>query len=61
MYSVLSEILCDKKGDIVFSCFGIWHLCYLIAAMAMIMAVILYAKKQGKPYINLHNQMEEAE
>ena len=48
MYSVLSEILCDKKGDIVFSCFGIWHICYLVVAMAVIVAVILYAKKQGK-------------
>ena len=48
MYSVLSEILCDKKGDIVFSCFGIWHICYLVVALAVIVAVILYAKKQGK-------------
>ena len=44
MYGVLSEIFSDKKGDVVFSCFGIWHLCYLFAAVVVIATVILHAK-----------------
>ena len=48
MYEVLSEILSDKKGETIFSCFGMWHLCYLLVVTAAIAAVILYAKKQGK-------------
>ncbi len=48
MYAFLSELLSDKKGETVFSCFGIWHLCYLLAVAVVITAVILYAKKQGK-------------
>ena len=48
MYGFLSEILSDKKGEIIFSCFGIWHLCYLFVVTVVIIAVILYAKKQGK-------------
>lgn len=46
MYGVLSEILSDKKGGAVFSCFGIWHLCWLFAAAVVIGAVILYVRKQ---------------
>ena len=48
MYGILSDILSDKKGEIIFSCFGIWHLCYLIVVSAVITAVIIYAKKQEK-------------
>ncbi len=48
MYGILSDILSDKKGEIIFSCFGIWHLCYLMVVSVVIMAVILYAKKQEK-------------
>lgn len=48
MYAFLSEILSDKKGETIFSCFGIWHLCYLFVVTVAIIAVIIYAKKQGK-------------
>ena len=48
MYGILSDILSDKKGEIIFSCFGIWHLCYLMVVSVVIIAVILYAKKQEK-------------
>lgn len=47
MYGLLSEILSDKKGGPVFSCFGIWHLCWLFASAAVIVAVILYVRKQN--------------
>ena len=48
MYAFLSKILSDRKGEAIFSCFGIWHLCYLLVLTILILAVILYAKKQGK-------------
>lgn len=48
MYAFLSEILSDKKGETIFSCFGIWHFCYLFVVTVVIIAVIIYAKKQGK-------------
>lgn len=48
MYAFLSEILSDKKSDIVFSCFGNWHLCYLLVVILVMIAVILYVKKRGK-------------
>lgn len=51
MYAYLSELLSDKKGGTIFSCFGIWHLCYLLVVTAVIIAVILYVKKQGKEEI----------
>lgn len=28
MYGLINSILSDKKGDIIFSCFGIWHILY---------------------------------
>ncbi|MBQ9958759.1 MAG: YwaF family protein [Oscillospiraceae bacterium] len=46
MYAFLSGILSDKKGEAVFSCFGIWHLCYLLAAAALLTAAVLYARKR---------------
>ncbi len=47
MYAVLSELLSDKKGDAVFSCFGLWHLCYLLATIAVAVIAILYLKRKG--------------
>ncbi len=48
MYGFLSEILSDKKGETVFSCFGTWHLCYLLAVAVALTIVIVYAGKKGK-------------
>jgi len=48
VYCFLSEILSDKKGETVFSCFGTWHLCYLLVMMVVIAAAIIYAGKKGK-------------
>ncbi len=48
MYGGVSEILSDKKGEEIFSCFGVWHLFYLFVLTIVIMAVILYVKKQVK-------------
>lgn len=48
MYAFLSELLSDKKGETIFSCFGLWHLCYLFVVAVAIIAVISYAKKHGE-------------
>lgn len=47
MYAFLSELLSDKKGEIVFSCFGSWHLCYLFAALIVAVILIVSLKKKG--------------
>lgn len=48
MYGLLSEILSDKRGEAIFSCFGMWHLCYLFVVAVVITVVIVYAGKKGK-------------
>lgn len=46
MYAFFSELLSDKKGETIFSCFGLWHLCYLFVASVIVIAVILYLKNK---------------
>ena len=48
MYAFLSEMLSDKKGGITFSCFGIWHLCYLIIVIAAVVITVVYLKNKDK-------------
>ncbi|MBE5785759.1 MAG: hypothetical protein E7330_08195 [Clostridiales bacterium] len=40
MYSFLHELLADKKGGAVFSCFGGWHFFYILLAAAAAAAVL---------------------
>lgn len=49
MYALLSELLSDHKGDVVFSCFGLWHLCWLIGAAIAAVAAVFYLRKKGHP------------
>ena len=44
MYAFLSGLLSDKKHAPVFSCFGFWHLCYLLIAFAAITLAVICAK-----------------
>lgn len=48
MYSYLSELLSDKKGGIVFSCFGIWHLLYIFAVIAVAICTIGWLKNKDQ-------------
>lgn len=48
MYEVLNELLSDKKGGIIFSCFGIWHLLYLALIFGIILFVLLRLKAKDK-------------
>ena len=38
MYNIMSNLLADRKGDIIFSCFGMWHIIYI----ALIFSVIVF-------------------
>lgn len=46
MYTLLSELLSDHTGGIVFTCFGFWHFCWLIGMVLAAVAVILYLRKK---------------
>ena len=46
MYAFFHGILSDKKGGIVFSCFGIWHLCYIF--VVIVIAVLTFFCLQKK-------------
>lgn len=48
MYAFFSELLSDKKGGTIFSCFGPWHLCYLFVALAVAVIALVYLKKKDK-------------
>ncbi len=50
MYNFLNKILSDKKGGIVFTCFGIWHWCYIILTFAIAFFLIKYLMNKNALY-----------
>lgn len=48
MYTFFHQLLADKKGGIVFSCFGIWHLCYI--AVVLVAAAVIFICLKNKDY-----------
>lgn len=46
MFSFLKNLLSDKKGGEIFTCFGIWH--FIFIALFVILAVILYIYLKNK-------------
>ena len=52
MYSFLHQILSDKKGGAVFSCFGAWHLFYIILTVAVAIISLLYLRGKTKNAVN---------
>lgn len=40
MFDLLSALLADRKGGIVFTCFGLWHILYLSAALGLILFLV---------------------
>lgn len=48
MYAELSNLLSDKKGGAVFTCFGAWHLFYILALAMLIFGVIFYLKNKSE-------------
>ena len=47
MYPILRQLLADKKGGIVFTCFGLWHLLYMAVIFLAIAALLLWLLLQG--------------
>ncbi len=48
MYAELSNLLSDKKGSVVFTCFGAWHICYILVLAAVLFALIFYLKNKNE-------------
>jgi hypothetical protein len=46
MYGLLSNILKDHKGEIIFNCFGIWHILYMLIIFGFIMTMVLLLKNK---------------
>ena len=46
MYGLLSNILKDHKGEIIFNCFGIWHILYMLIIFGLIMTMVLLLKNK---------------
>lgn len=47
MYEILNALLSDKKGGATFSCFGIWHILYMLVIFGVIAFVILLLKNKS--------------
>ena len=47
MYDLLSNLLSDKKGGAVFTCFGAAHVCYILLTVIAAAIVISYARKKN--------------
>ncbi len=47
MFEILSGILSDKKGGIVFKCFSAWHLLIIAVFAAIAVFLYLYIKNKG--------------
>lgn len=48
MYKILSELLSDKKGDVIFECFNLWHYLYMAVIFGAIIGVILLLRKKSE-------------
>ena len=47
MHDFLRDILADKKGGITFTCFGIWHICFIVLFFAIGVFACLYLKNKS--------------
>lgn len=49
VYAVLHALLSDHKGEIVFSCYGIWHILYMAMIFGLIaLVIVLLRHKDAK-------------
>ena len=47
MYTFLSNLLSDKKGGEIFTCFGIWHICFIALFLFVGIFLCLYLKNNS--------------
>ena len=48
MYQTMNALLSDKKSSVVFSCFGIWHILYMLVIFGIIFLVIFLLKDKDE-------------
>ena len=53
MYSILSNLLSDKKGGEIFICFGLWHFVYIFLTVALFAALFILFKGKKQNYANI--------
>ena len=46
MFNFLSELLSDKTGGVIFRCFDIWHICFIVFFVALGILLCLYLKNK---------------
>ena len=46
MYSILHNLLSDKHGGAVFTCFSLWHLCYIAVVFAVICLACIWLRRK---------------
>ena len=46
MYEFLRNLLSDKNGGEIFTCFGVWHICYIVSFLAIGICVCLYLRNK---------------
>lgn len=48
MYQILNNLLSDKKGGEIFSCFGLWHFIYIAFAITAFILIFLSLRGRDK-------------
>lgn len=54
IHELLSDLLKDHKGDIIFNCFGLWHILYIILIFSAITITIIILKNKDQ---NIKNKI----
>jgi len=47
MYELLNELLSDQKTETIFTCFGIWHLLYMVIIFGIITLLVFLFKNKN--------------
>lgn len=47
MYERIHDLLCDRKGDVTFTCFGKWHIGYILLFIAIFAVVFMITRKKS--------------
>ena len=48
MYPILRQLLSDRKGGAIFTCFGVWHLLYVLLIGVAIASMIIFLRKKDE-------------
>lgn len=48
MYELFNELFSDKKDGVIFNCFGIWHILYMLIIFVCIIALVVLFKNKSQ-------------